>query len=198
MFLSKMYRNPVSQLLVFSMLVFGCISQVWADETRMQNKGQYTSGELMEAGHRLFGKVSGGLATVIEKAISKYGQPNGYVLGQEGSGAFIGGLRYGEGMLHTKSEGSEKVFWQGPSIGWDFGGDGARTMMLVYNLPNTSSIYKRYIGVAGSAYVIGGFGITLLSNKNVYIVPVKAGVGARLGINIGYLKFTPKSTWNPF
>jgi len=158
----------------------------------------YAPGELVNAGHRFFGTVSRGLATVIEQAVSQWGLPNGYVLGEEAGGAFFGGLRYGEGMLYTKNAGDLKVFWQGPSVGWDFGGDGARTMMLVYNLPTTQTIYQRFAGIAGSAYLIGGFGMTALTADNIIVVPIRSGVGLRLGANVGYLKFTPTSTWNPF
>jgi hypothetical protein len=158
----------------------------------------YSSNELVDAGHRFFGGVSRGLATVIERAVSQWGQPNGYILGQEGGGAIIGGLRYGEGVLYTKNAGDLKVFWQGPSIGWDVGGDGDRTMMLVYNLPATQAVYQRFAGVDGSAYFVGGFGMTVLTANNVVLVPIRSGVGARLGVNVGYLKFTPQATWNPF
>ncbi|MCC2112963.1 MAG: DUF1134 domain-containing protein, partial [Hyphomicrobiales bacterium] len=99
---------------------------------------------------------------------------------------------------YTKNAGQIRVFWQGPSVGWDVGGDGARTMMLIYNLPSTGAIYRRYVGVAGSAYLVGGFGMTVLSNNNIYVVPIRSGVGARLGVNVGYLKFTDRPTWNPF
>ena len=158
----------------------------------------FTPGEVVNAGHRFFGTVSRGLATVIETAIGQWGQPNGYVLGEEASGAFFGGLRYGEGMLYTKNAGDLKVFWQGPTVGWDFGGEGARTMMLVYNLPATEAIYQRFAGIDGSAYFVGGFGMTALTANNVVLVPIRSGVGFRLGANVGYLKFTPASTWNPF
>jgi hypothetical protein len=158
----------------------------------------FTPGELVNAGHRFFGTVSRGLATVIEKAVSTWGLPNGYVLGEEAGGAFIGGLRYGEGMLYTKNAGDLKVFWQGPTVGYDFGGDGARTMMLIYNLPATEAIYQRFAGIDGSAYFIGGFGMTALTSNNIVLVPIRSGVGLRLGANLGYLKFTPQSTWNPF
>lgn len=160
--------------------------------------GTYSNSQLVDAGHRFFGKVSGGLASVLELAVEKHGQPNGYILGEEASGAFVGGLRYGEGLLHTRNAGTHKVFWQGPSLGWDVGADGDRVMMLVYHLPNVEDINRRYVGVDGSAYFIAGFGMTVLSNNEIFIVPVRAGVGARLGINVGYLKFTPQPTWNPF
>jgi hypothetical protein len=158
----------------------------------------YTIEEIVGTGHQFFGTVSRGLAQVVEKAVSQWGQPNGYILGQEGSGAFIVGLRYGDGTLYTKNAGDLRVFWEGPSIGFDTGGEGARTMMLVYNLPATDAIYQRFAGVDGSAYFIGGFGMTALTANNIVLVPIRSGVGLRLGANIGYLKFTPKATWNPF
>ncbi|MDQ0326167.1 hypothetical protein J2R99_002036 [Rhodopseudomonas julia] len=162
----------------------------------------YTAAEVVEAGHHVFGAASGGLATLVEKAIQRYGLPNGYIIGQEGSGALIGGLRYGEGTIYTKLAPPSHIFWQGPSVGWDFGGDGNRTMMLVYNLPSYNSIYQRFAGVNGSAYMVGGLGMTVLSHTGVhdpiYVVPIRTGVGARLGVNLGYLKFTSRPTWNPF
>ena len=158
----------------------------------------FSANELLQEGHRFFGSVSRGLAQVVEKAVSRWGQPNGYILGQEGSGAFVGGLRYGDGTLYTKNAGDRRVFWEGPSIGFDTGGEGARTMMLVYKLPATEAIYQRFGGIDGSAYFIGGFGMTALTNNNIIVVPIRSGVGLRLGANIGYLKFTPNKTWNPF
>jgi hypothetical protein len=158
----------------------------------------YGPDELVGAGHRFFGNVSRGLASVIERAVSQWGLPNGYVLGEEGSGAFVAGLRYGEGTLYTKNAGDLKVYWQGPSVGFDWGGDGARTMTLVYNLPATNAIYQRFVGIDGSAYIIGGFGMTALTSNNVVLVPIRSGIGLRLGANIGYLKYTPRATWNPF
>ncbi len=158
---------------------------------------RFSSNEVVNAGHNFFGTVSRGLAQVVERAVSQWGLPNGYILGEEASGAFVAGLRYGEGMLYTKNAGDLKVFWQGPSIGFDAGGEGARTMMLIYNLPNTGAIYERFGGIDGSAYFIGGFGMTALTSNNVVLVPIRSGVGLRLGANIGYLKFTPKATWNP-
>ena len=163
-----------------------------------QSPERYSSSEILDAGHRLFGGVSRGLAQVIERAFSTWGQPNGYVLGQEGGGAIIGGLRYGEGALYTKNAGDLKVYWQGPTLGWDIGGEGARTMMLIYNLPATRAIYQRFAGVDGSAYLVGGVGMTALTSGSIVVVPIRAGVGLRLGANVGYLKFTPQATWNPF
>jgi hypothetical protein len=163
----------------------------------------YSSAEIVAAGHKFFGQISGNLAAMVEQVVGRYGLPNGYIIGQEASGALVGGLRYGQGTLFTKMEGQRPVYWQGPSVGWDFGGDGNRTMVLVYDLPTADAIYRRYTGVNGSAYLVGGFGMTLLGNQRdneqaIYVVPIRSGVGARLGINIGYLKFTQNRTWNPF
>jgi hypothetical protein len=159
---------------------------------------EYTAQEIVDSGHRFFGSTSGGLASVVEKVFASYGLPNGYVLGEEGSGALIGGLTYGEGTLYTKNAGDHKVFWQGPSLGWDFGGQGSRVMVLVYNLDDISNLYTRFGGVAGSAYVIAGVGFNVLKSNQMLLVPIRTGVGARLGINMGYLKLTQSPTWNPF
>jgi hypothetical protein len=165
---------------------------------RQPTPSTYGPDELVNAGHKFFGNVSRGLASVIERAVSQWGLPNGYVLGEEGSGAFVAGLRYGEGTLYTKNAGDLRVYWQGPSVGFDWGGDGARTMTLVYNLPATNAIYQRFGGIDGSAYIIGGFGMTALTANNIVLVPIRSGIGLRLGANIGYLKYTPRATWNPF
>jgi hypothetical protein len=164
-----------------------------------QRPETFSGSELVSNGHRFFGSLSRGLALTIEEATRRWGQPNGYILGQEGSGAFVGGLRYGEGTLYTRNAGEMKVFWQGPSLGFDFGGDGARTMMLVYNLNRKSDMFQRFGGVDGSAYLVAGFGMTALTaGDGVTLVPIRTGIGARLGVNIGYLKFTDQATWNPF
>jgi hypothetical protein len=164
----------------------------------VQPSPHYSSNEIVDAGHRFFGTVARGLAEIVEKAGSQWGLPNGYVLGQEAGGAVVAGLRYGEGILYTKNAGDLRVFWQGPSVGWDFGGEGARTMMLVYSLPATGAIYQRFAGIDGSAYFVGGLGMTALTSNGIVVVPIRTGVGLRLGANVGYLKFTPTATWNPF
>ncbi len=159
---------------------------------------QYSPNELIDAGHHFFGGVSRGLATIVEKAVSEWGQPNGYILGEEAGGAFVGGLRYGDGTLYTKNAGDVRVYWQGPTLGFDAGADGARTMMLVYNLPRTEAVFERFGGIEGSAYFVGGFGMTALTANDIVVVPIRSGVGFRLGANLGYLKFTRRPTWNPF
>ncbi len=185
--------------LIFMLAGFGAVPAAAQTNNApaAQSPTAYSSNELIDSGHRFFGSISKGLAQIIERAVSQWGVPNGYILGEEGGGAFFAGLRYGEGMLYTKNAGDLKVFWQGPSIGFDWGGDGARTMMLVYNLPGTDAIYDRFGGIDGSAYFVGGFGMTALTSNHIVLVPIRSGVGLRLGANIGYLKFTQSSTWNP-
>jgi hypothetical protein len=180
-------------------LIFGSTAQVQAQAAPVNGQSNFSTGELVGSGHKFFGNVSRGLALTIEEAVRRWGEPNGYVLGQEASGAFIGGLRFGEGTLYTRNAGDRKVYWQGPTLGFDIGGDGARTMMLVYNLNRTDAIYQRFGGVDGSVYFIGGFGFTALTaGDGITLVPIRSGVGLRLGVNVGYLKLTPESTWNPF
>ena len=191
---SRFYDRSFLRVLSMAITLMG----VLVFSTSALRAQEYTAQEIIDSGHKFFGATSGGLATVVEKIFASYGLPNGYLLGEEGSGALIGGLTYGEGTLYTKNAGDHKVFWQGPSLGWDFGGEGSRVMMLVYNLDDVGNLYNRYGGVAGSAYVVAGVGFNVLKNNNVLLVPIRTGVGARLGVNLGYLKLTQKPTWNPF
>lgn len=182
--------------LLFAMMI-GFSSLAFANRSA-EAAGEYSVQEIIDAGHGFFGETSGALAKVIEQAFAQNGLPNGYILGQEGSGAFIAGLTYGEGVLYTKNVGQHEVFWQGPSLGIDYGGNGTRTMMLVYDLPSVDALYARYGGVSGSAYVVAGLGMTVLKSSDVVLVPIRTGIGARLGVNVGYLKLTQTPTWNPF
>lgn len=191
--LSRIHDRASIRFIALLFLAIGILACAQAAKAQ-----EYSAQEIVDSGHRFFGATSGGLATVIEKIFSSYGLPNGYVLGEQGSGALIGGLTYGEGTLYTKNAGDHKVFWQGPSLGWDFGGQGSRIMMLVYNLDDVNNLYDRFAGVAGSAYVIAGVGFNVLKRGNMLLVPVQTGVGARLGVNVGYLKLTQTPTWNPF
>jgi hypothetical protein len=163
-----------------------------------EDHGSFSMEEINETGHRFFGTVSMGLAKAIEYSFQRAGKPNGYILGEEAGGAFIAGLRYGEGTLYTKDAGDHKVYWQGPSLGYDFGGEGSKTMVLVYNLQSPGEIYRDYAGVDGSAYLVGGVGVTFLTRDHVVLAPIRSGLGLRLGANIGYLKYTREPTWNPF
>lgn len=158
----------------------------------------FSGDELVEKGGEFFGSVAQGLASVVERAVSQFGLPNAYILGEEAGGAIFAGARYGEGTMYTRNQGEHPLYWQGPTLGFDFGGDGSKVMMLVYNLNSVSDVFGRYPGVDGSAYVMGGLGMTVIKYGDVVMVPIRSGVGARLGLNVGYLKFTQEPTWNPF
>jgi hypothetical protein len=169
-----------------------------ATPARADAPAPFSPDEIVDSGQRFFGSVSRGLADGVQEAGRRWGLPNAYILGQEASGAFVGGLRFGEGKMYTRNAGNQPIFWQGPSIGFDAGADGDRTMMLVYNLPDTGAIFDRFGGLDGSAYFIGGLGFTAVGAKGVVVVPIRTGLGWRLGVNLNYLKFTQRATWNPF
>jgi hypothetical protein len=158
----------------------------------------YTIDEIMAASAGFFGKVSAGLGSVIEYLFKNSGRPTGYVLGTEGGGAFLAGVRYGSGTLYMRTGGTQPIFWHGPSIGVDVGADGSKTLFLIYRLKQPGDLYAGFTGIDGSAYVVGGVGATLVTNGSVILAPIRSGVGLRLGANIGYIRFTPKATWNPF
>lgn len=160
----------------------------------------YTLDEIRDATRGFFGTISTNLASVIEYSFSKQGRPTAYILGQEGGGAFLAGLRYGDGTLYRRSGGTQtqKIYWHGPSVGYDVGAEGSRTLFLIYKLRDSADLYRSFTGIDGSAYVVGGVGVTLLKGGPVFMAPIRSGVGLRLGANLGYLRFTPQPTWNPF
>ncbi len=165
---------------------------------RPARKPGFEMEEVVEAGHKFFGTTTKGLARAVESVFKAHGRPTGYVLGEEASGAFIGGLRYGEGWLYLKNGERRKIFWQGPTIGFDAGGSGAKVLVLVYDIDVAREIYDRFPGVSGSAYLVAGLSVSMHSNDKLVLIPIRTGVGARLGANIGYLKITQRPTWNPF
>jgi hypothetical protein len=158
----------------------------------------YTIDEIREISRGFFGTISTELGSVLEYAFSSAGRPDGYVLGTEGGGAFLAGVRYGSGTLYLRAGGSGQVYWHGPSAGLDFGASGSRTMFLIYHLREPEQLLRTFTGLDGSAYFIGGVGITFLKGGDVMMAPIRTGLGLRLGANIGYIRFTPRPTWNPF
>jgi hypothetical protein len=158
----------------------------------------YAEEDALCAAEDVFGKGSEGLAEIVRKTFKDRGQPNAYIVGREAGGAFIVGVRYGSGMLYHKVEGERKIHWTGPSVGFDIGGDGSKVFALVYNLNDTEDLYRRYPAAEGKAYLIGGFTANYLQRDNIVIVPIKLGVGWRLGLNGGYLKFSKKGKVLPF
>jgi hypothetical protein len=161
-------------------------------------KSTFTTEEIIAKGHQFFGKASRGISEAVEYVFQSQGEPTAYIVGEEGSGAVIGGLRFGEGTIYYKDGITQKIYWQGPSVGFDFGGNGSRTMVLVYNSASPRELYKRFIGVEGSAYLVGGIGVNLQKYRNITLAPIRTGVGARFGANVGYLKYSRNPTWNPF
>jgi hypothetical protein len=169
-----------------------------ASISKAQSSSTFTSEEIIASGHQFFGNTTRGLAEAVEFVFRQQGQPTAYIVGEEGAGAIIGGLRYGQGTIYYKNGTKRKIYWQGPSVGWDFGGNGSRTLTLVYNSQNPRDLYARFAGVEGAAYFIGGLGVNFQRKDNITLAPIRTGVGVRLGANIGYLKYTPQATWNPF
>jgi Uncharacterized protein conserved in bacteria len=158
----------------------------------------YSQDETLKHAEDFFGGTSKGLAQTIAKAFNDNGQPDAYVTGNEGAGAFIVGLRYGAGTLHYKGGGSMPIYWEGPSIGWDFGGNASKTFMLIYNLHWTNDLFQRFPGVDGSLYLVAGVGINYLRADGITIAPIRTGVGLRAGASVGYMSFSHKRDWNPF
>ncbi len=154
--------------------------------------------DLIGAAEGVFGKGAAGLGGIIENILRKQGEPNGYIVGREGGGAFVLGLRYGSGTLSHKVEGEQPVYWTGPSIGFDAGANAGSTFVLVYNLYDTEDLYRRYPSGEGAAYLVGGFNASYLRRGDVVLIPIRLGVGVRLGANVGYMKFSKKQRWLPF
>jgi hypothetical protein len=165
---------------------------------RAEAANTYQRDDLLSAAEGVFGKGASGLAGIIEDLLKKQGEPNGYIVGREAGGAFIVGLRYGSGTLHHKVEGEKPVYWTGPSVGFDAGANAGKTFVLVYTLYDSEELYKRFPAGEGQAYLVGGFNASYLRQGDVVLIPVRMGVGLRLGVNAGYMKFTKHQKWLPF
>ena len=158
----------------------------------------YQQSDVMDAAEGVFGRGAEGLAKIVEKILKDQGQPSAYIAGREAGAAFAVGLRYGSGVMHHKIEGDRPVYWTGPSLGFDVGGNGAKSFILVYNLYDSQDLFQRFPAAEGAAYLIGGFTASYLRRGDIVLIPIRLGVGWRLGANIGYLKFTEESKWLPF
>ncbi|WP_223797832.1 DUF1134 domain-containing protein [Sphingomonas nostoxanthinifaciens] len=167
-------------------------------QARADAGNTYAEQDVLGAAEGVFGKGAAGLAGLIEKVFKDQGRPSAYISGREAGGAFVVGLRYGSGTLYHKVEGQRPVYWTGPSLGFDFGANGAKEFVLVYNLYDAQELYRRFPAVEGVVYVIGGFTASYLRSGDKVLIPIRLGVGWRLGANIGYMKFTEKSKWMPF
>jgi hypothetical protein len=158
----------------------------------------FTVDDIVRASSGFFGNVSAGLGSVVEHAFSRIGRPTAYILGEERGGAFLAGLRYGRGTLYMRSGETRPIFWHGPSLGTDIGASGAKVMFLIYRMRNPDELVDSFTGIEGSAYLVGGLGLTLMTNGHVQAAPIRSGVGLRFGASIGYVRFTRRATWNPF
>lgn len=166
--------------------------------TAASDQTTFQEDDLIGAAEGVFGKGAQGLGKLIEDILKKQGRPNGYIVGREGGGAFVVGLRYGSGTLNHKVEGQKPVYWTGPSIGFDAGANAGSTFVLVYNLYDSEDIYRRYPSGEGVAYLVGGFNASYLRRGDVVLIPIRVGAGLRLGANVGYMKFSKKQRWLPF
>ena len=166
--------------------------------TQTPDQATYQEDDLIGAAEGVFGKGAKGIGILIEDILKKQGRPNGYIVGREGGGAFIVGLRYGSGTLNHKVEGQKPVYWAGPSIGFDAGANAGSTFVLVYNLYDSEDLYRRYPAGEGAAYLLGGFNASYLRRDDVVLIPIRVGGGLRLGANVGYMKFSKKQRWSPF
>lgn len=158
----------------------------------------YGKDEVIGAATRFFGGAAEGIAQAVEKAFADHGRPNAYITGEEASGAFGVGLRYGEGTLRRKKGGSRRVYWQGPSVGFDIGGNASKVFMLVYNLGGPGDIFQRFPGVEGSYYFVAGVGMHYMQSGRTVLAPMRTGVGLRAGVNMNYIHITREKSWNPF
>lgn len=165
---------------------------------RAADDDSYSEDEILAKAKGFFGETTEGLAKAIEHVFEDQGRPNAYVAGEEVSGAVGVGLRYGDGMLHRKNGEQLKVYWQGPSVGFDLGGNASKVFVLIYNLGDTSQIFQRFPGVDGSFYFVAGVGVNYQKSGDITLAPIRTGVGLRAGANIGYLHYTRKKSWNPF
>ncbi len=179
-------------------LLFFAIGAPVPSAAQENTTDQYTQDEVLQASKQFFGDTSKDLAIIIEKIFKDQGEPNAYITGEEAAGAIAVGVRYGNGWLHRKAGGTKRVFWQGPSLGFDLGGNAAKVFTLVYNLGSTGDIYQRFPGVEGTVYVVGGFGVNYQQRGSIILAPIRTGVGLRGGINIGYLHYTRQQEVLPF
>ncbi len=184
------------KLLAILLIVAFASLPAYAAEKK-KDAGTFDQDSVIKDATEFFGKSTEGLAKVIEKAFKDYGRPTAYIKGEEAGGAVVAGLSYGDGMLVTKSGKSRRVYWSGPSVGFDYGANAAKVFVLVYNLKNVDKIFQRYPAVEGSFYFVAGAGINYQQRDNIILAPIRLGVGLRAGASIGYLHYTKTKTYNP-
>lgn len=195
--------GPLTRFLGLLLCVLLAGRFAWAGENgvggeKSSLEGTYNQQEMLRDANQFFGQGAAGIAKVIAKAFREQGRPDGYITGEEASGAVGVGLRYGKGLLHLKNGARREVYWEGPSIGFDFGANASKVFVLVYHLPDVQAIYRRFPGVSGSLYFVAGVGINYAQRGDVILAPIRLGLGWRQGANVGYMHITRKQSWNPF
>ena len=190
-------RYVFLQLLVALALLVGIPAEAMAQQQPAAEDDGFEQNEIVQKAGEFFGATTEGLAKAIEKVFSEQGKPNAYVTGEEISGAVGIGVIYGEGDLNRKSGAPTKVYWQGPSIGFDFGGNASKVMVLIYHLPDTETLFQRFPAVDGSLYVVAGVGVNYQQSGDIILAPIRTGVGLRAGVNIGYMHYTKTHSWIP-
>lgn len=190
---------PVCWRLYLTMtLLLAAPQALLAEQAEGAGKGTFDKGSILHDASEFLGEGAEGVADVIEKLFEDLGEPNAYIKGKEASGALGIGARYGDGTLVTHAGASSKVHWTGPSIGFDAGGNVSRVFVLIYDLPSAGALFQRFPAVDGSLYVIGGVSANYHQSDGIILAPIRLGAGLRSGINVGYMKYTRKKTWNPF
>ncbi|MBK18471.1 MAG: hypothetical protein CMM52_06510 [Rhodospirillaceae bacterium] len=191
-------KNRLSGLLGLVICAAFCVGQFSPAVAQKKKDDTYTQDEILEKARGFFGHTTAGLAKGIQKVFADLGQPNGIILGEEFGGAFFVGLRYGKGELSQKTSGKRQVFWQGPSVGFDFGGNASKVFTLVYHLKKPGDLYRRFPGVDGSLYVVAGVSLNYQQAGNLILAPIRTGMGLRAGANVGYLHYSQEHSWLPF
>jgi hypothetical protein len=186
--------RPILHGLLVAVLLAAGISVAAAQESK---EATYSENEILSKAKGFFGATTEGLAKAIEKVFADQGRPNAYIIGEEASGAIGIGVRYGEGMLNRKTGGSRKVYWQGPTIGFDFGADASKMFILIYHLPDVESLFRRFPAIDGSFYFVAGVGVNYQRSGDIIQAPIRTGVGLRAGINVGYMHYTKEFSWIP-
>ena len=186
---------------IFLLIFFNLYQHVLADdELKLESNNKFDKEEIIDKAKIYFADLSEGVGIIVERTFSDFGQPSAYIEGEEFSGAFFGGLRYGKGKLYFKDGTIKNIFWNGPTIGFDFGGNLSKVFTLVYNLEveDYKKILGRYPEAEGILFLVAGLAVNYQKKDNVIIAPIRSGVGLRAGINIGYVKYTKKKSIIPF
>ena len=191
-------RRRCAKTLLFALLAVSAASAFAADKPKETDRNTYDQDTVLKDAEKFFGHGTEGLAKVIEKAFTEHGRPNAYITGEEASGAVGVGLRYGDGTSKLKTGATRRVYWQGPSIGFDWGANASKVFVLVYHLPNTAKLFQRFPAVDGSFYYVGGVGINYQQRDDIILAPIRLGVGLRAGASIGYMHYSKTKTYNPF